>query len=124
MNVRQHYVAMQTSFPYNFLDPAHIFAKGACSLKHFVCTLHTSSRHIHINGLSFCHRQKCCKLSEMRSRVKGQIVSAACPNKTEQEQLANSSTMALPILCNGYLALTAAAKATSNGPHFRQDPLE
>ena len=43
--------------------------------------------------------------------------------QTEQEQLASSSTMGPPISCNEYLA-AAAAKATSNGPHFRQDPLE
>lgn len=44
--------------------------------------------------------------------------------KTEQELLASNPTMGPTISWNGYIAATAAAKTTSDGPHFRRDPVE
>lgn len=60
--------------------------------------------------------------NEKRSEGPNHVRSMS--KQAEQELLASSSTMGPPISCNGYLAPAAAAKATSNSPHFRQDPLE
>lgn len=68
--------------------------------------------HIQCNGLSSCHwwlkwkvewRPKSCRLHVQTNgaRTAGQLSHNAS--------------------CDGYLAPAAAAKATSNGPHFRQD---
>lgn len=72
-------------------------------------------RQIHFNGLSVSHRHKMLRNWKRAAERRPNHVRGMS-KQTEQEVLAGSSTIGPPICCNGYLALAAAAKATSNGP--------